>query len=151
MVGERLEPETLDARVDALDVVEVPRHEASVFVTHELRPEALRPAVGHAEPVFEVRLVHRIGVAARDRDLEQFEAPALQADVVDLLLRDQPRGVLAVGADEPPTGPTLVVVEDVPEPLRAQRARGVVDQLEQLGAERLVLGHRVTLRPRRSR
>ena len=92
--------------------------------------------------------MHRIGVAARDRDLEHLETAALQPDVVDGRLRDEPRGRDAVAPDERQPGPRLVVVEDLPEPFAraARRAGSVVRRhREELVAQPGVAGSRQSI------
>ena len=69
------------------------------------------------------------GVAALDRDLEQLEAPLLEPEVTEL--RDEPRRLLAVRADQADTGPALVVVEDRPQAVGMRRYRGPCRHREQ--------------------
>ena len=98
VLRERREPEAPRRVVDRGEVVDRPRFELAVGAEDELRSVELVEAVVHAHAIGEVREVHGVGVVARDRDLEHLEAAALQPDVVDRPLRDEPRGFGAVGA-----------------------------------------------------
>ena len=66
--------------------------ELTVGAGHELRAVELVEPVGHAHTVEEVRVVHRVGVAVRDRDVECFETALLEPGVFDRVLRDEPGG-----------------------------------------------------------
>ena len=122
--------------VDRGGIVDRPRHQVAALVEHELRSVELIAPVGHADPVEEVRQVHGIGVAVRDRAFERLEAALLQPDVFDRPLGDEPRRARAVGTDERVPRPALVVVEDLPEAFRVARVAGcVVGHREQLVAE----------------
>ena len=138
MRRERREPEAGAAGVDRDRIVDRPRLELAVVAEHELRAVQLVAPVVHPHPVGEVGEVYRVGVAARDRDLEHVEAAALQPDVLDRRLRHQPRRLRAVVPHQRPTRPLLVVVEHRPEPLRPHLATlGIMvrRQGEQLDAE----------------
>ena len=125
--------------VEADRVLDRPRCDGMVAGGDELRAEHLRSTVRHAHAVEQARVVRGVGVAAVDRRLEVLERAPLEIRVAKL--RDEPRGALTVFADQAPAGPCLVVVEDVPEAIRAPRAAGGARKLDQLGAEGLVPGH----------
>ena len=80
----------------------------------------------------------RVGVARVDGHLEQLEAAALQARVFDGLLHDDPRRLRTVVADEPATGPDLVVVEHGPDAVGV----ATVDRPPRFDQHRVVAGER---------
>lgn len=132
VLGERRESEPTAAGLDLRRIVHVPGHELTVVIEHELRSVQLLPTVVHADAVVEVCEVHGVGLVEVDGPLEVLECTALETDVVDGALGDEPGGFLAVVADEAASGPALVVVEDVPEAFPRAQAVGLRRQREEL-------------------
>ena len=120
VLGQRREAEPAATFLHRDGVVEVPGHQLAVVVEHELRAVELLAPVVHAHPVVEVGEVHGVGLVEVDGPLEVLERAALEPDVVDGALGDEPGGLLAVVADQAAARPALVVVEDVPEPFAAR-------------------------------
>ena len=125
--------------VDRRRVFDRPRRELSAVALHHLRAVDLRATLGHAYAVEQARVVRGRCIAAVDRDLEVLERAPLQTTVGEL--RDEPRGMGAVLADEPDAGPRLEVVEHGPEPIHGRGIAGTRREHEQLVVQPLVVRH----------
>jgi hypothetical protein len=85
--------------VDVAGVTQVPGHEPAL-PSDGLGAILLRLAFVQQHPVGEVGLLHGRGLAAFDGRRQQIQAPALERRVAVGVLREQPRGLRAVVADQ---------------------------------------------------
>jgi len=136
--GQGLETDAASTLVHTARVFDRPGRDCAITSGHKLRAEHLRTSFCHAHAIQQTRKMAWLSVAAVDRGLEMLQRAALQIGVGEL--DDEPRGVLTVVADERAARPGFVVVENRPEPLRADRISGVLGEREQLRTEGFVPG-----------
>jgi lysophospholipase L1-like esterase len=131
-----------------LGILDRPRdHRGPIRSRHELRTVELVPSVGDLHAVEEIGVVLRGCVAVRDRDLEELEAAMLEPRIGTSMLHDHPRRGRAVGVDQLPARPALVVVEDLPQALSvallglAALRPNLLGHRDELVAEARIGGH----------
>src|SRR5204863_2652262 len=99
-LGERLQSHRTTAVLDGVGILDRERGQCSVVSDRQLRPISLHAALEDADTVLEDRRLPSRNVATFRRPLQRAEAPALELRLANGVLRDQPRRVGTVSADE---------------------------------------------------